>query len=326
MMSRYVGSNLSVPLEFQTSHLLSLLHPIHKLLRGHSFLLPKRDKETRFGGKPRLTSCSFPVASNPWAAAFPEVLNINDFNGTANGDFVAIKVGDVNNSALIDVQPRSNEIFLLELDEKWLESGVVHEVAVYANLDNLAGLQGGIQVVEGSILDFSQGIIGKNEMTKILGDDKLLGISYVANSEKGGKQLLFTINIQIEKSAWLSDVISLSDEKIDLEAYDLNGDLLKLGMTFNSAETKFLDFVVDQNIPNPFKDETLIRFKIPQSTFVNFRITDLNGRTILFSNINLQAGWNKIKVDQSDLPGSGVYFYSIEFENQIQWKRMIVTE
>ena len=181
-------------------------------------------------------------------------------------------------------------------------------------------------MVEGSILDFSQGIIGKNEMTKILGDDKLLGISYVANSEKGGKQLLFTINIQIEKSAWLSDVISLSDEKIDLEAYDLNGDLLKLGMTFNSAETKFLDFVVDQNIPNPFKDETLIRFKIPQSTFVNFRITDLNGRTILFSNINLQAGWNKIKVDQSDLPGSGVYFYSIEFENQIQWKRMIVTE
>jgi hypothetical protein len=249
-MSRYVGSNLSVPLEFQTSHLLSLLHPIHKLLRGHSFLLPKRDKETRFGGKPRLTSCSFPVASNPWAAAFPEVLNINDFNGRANGDFVAIKVGD----------------------------------------------------------------------------DKLLGISYVANSEKGGKQLLFTINIQIEKSAWLSDVISLSDEKIDLEAYDLNGDLLKLGMTFNSAETKFLDFVVDQNIPNPFKDETLIRFIIPQSTFVNFRITDLNGMTILFSNINLQAGWNKIKVDQSDLPGSGVYFYSIEFENQIQWKRMIVTE
>jgi hypothetical protein len=215
---------------------------------------------------------------------------------------------------------------LLELDEKWLESGVVHDVAVYANLDHLAGLQGGIQVIEGSILDFSQGIIGKNEMTKILGDDKLLGISYVANSEKVGKQLLFTINIQIEKSAWLSDVISLSDEKIDLEAYDLNGDLLKLGMTFNSAETKFLDFVVDQNIPNPFKDETLIRFIIPQSTFVNFRITDLNGMTILFSNINLQAGWNKIKVDQSDLPGSGVYFYSIEFENQIQWKRMIVTE
>ena len=42
--------------------------------------------------------------------------------------------------------------------------------------------------------------------------------------------------------------------------------------------------------------------------------------------IKLPGGWNKIKVDQSDLPGSGIYFYSIEFENQIHWKKMVITD
>ena len=93
-------------------------------------------------------------------------MNINDFKGRANGDFVAIKIGDVNNSALIDVQPRSNEIYMLEMNEKWLESGIVHEIEVYGNLDYLTDFQGGIQVKESSIIDFKEVIIAKNEMAK----------------------------------------------------------------------------------------------------------------------------------------------------------------
>ncbi|TAG96213.1 MAG: hypothetical protein EAZ17_10130, partial [Sphingobacteriales bacterium] len=44
---------------------------------------------------------SFPTPSNPWAAAFPEVVNINDIAANVTANFVAVKVGDVNASATV---------------------------------------------------------------------------------------------------------------------------------------------------------------------------------------------------------------------------------
>jgi hypothetical protein len=45
-------------------------------------------------------SYTFPNASNPWAASFPEVKNVNDLVGSLSANFVAIKVGDLNGSAI----------------------------------------------------------------------------------------------------------------------------------------------------------------------------------------------------------------------------------
>ncbi len=44
---------------------------------------------------------NFPQASNPWSAAFPEVVSINDIAANASANFVAIKIGDVNASATV---------------------------------------------------------------------------------------------------------------------------------------------------------------------------------------------------------------------------------
>jgi len=41
----------------------------------------------------------FPVPTNPWFEAFPEVFTFNDVINSTGTDFIAIKIGDVNNSA-----------------------------------------------------------------------------------------------------------------------------------------------------------------------------------------------------------------------------------
>jgi len=44
---------------------------------------------------------NFPNASNPWAEVFPEVININNVTADQlSNNFVAVKIGDVNGSAL----------------------------------------------------------------------------------------------------------------------------------------------------------------------------------------------------------------------------------
>ncbi|MBK8704937.1 MAG: hypothetical protein IPN33_16090 [Saprospiraceae bacterium] len=43
----------------------------------------------------------FPVPTNPWFEDFPEVINVNDLQSQLFGqDFVAVKIGDINGSAL----------------------------------------------------------------------------------------------------------------------------------------------------------------------------------------------------------------------------------
>ena len=58
----------------------------------------------------------FPNPESPWASGFPEVKNINNLEGEEIADFVAIKVGDVNGSAMAYVQPRSQRSWSIQLD------------------------------------------------------------------------------------------------------------------------------------------------------------------------------------------------------------------
>ena len=43
------------------------------------------------------------------------------------------------------------------------------------------------------------------------------------------------------------------------------------------------EFVLDQNYPNPFRTETVIRFTPPQRAKVNLSLFDMNGRLVRVS-------------------------------------------
>jgi len=77
------------------------------------------------------------------------------------------------------------------------------------------------------------------------------------------------------------------------------------------------DFVLEQNFPNPFNSETLIRFGLPKTSVVTIKILDLNGRevTTILDKVELPAGrhqrlWNG-RDDQGRLVTSGVYLYRL---------------
>ena len=50
----------------------------------------------------------FPKPENPWATQFAESIFVKEFNGGLPGNFIAIKIGDINSSAKVD-GPASNE-------------------------------------------------------------------------------------------------------------------------------------------------------------------------------------------------------------------------
>ncbi|NQT97536.1 MAG: T9SS type A sorting domain-containing protein [Candidatus Marinimicrobia bacterium] len=80
---------------------------------------------------------------------------------------------------------------------------------------------------------------------------------------------------------------------------------------FNGNSTIPNKFTLYQNFPNPFNPITQISYQIPELSFVNLSIFNINGKLVsTLVNEQVQAGNYSVKWDAEDF-SSGVYFYKI---------------
>ncbi len=83
-------------------------------------------------------------------------------------------------------------------------------------------------------------------------------------------------------------------------------------------------FSMDQNVPNPFSNETLIRYNLPQSiSNAYMAVYDLSGKQITTFQLT-QKGTSSVKIS-SDKLSAGIYIYSIIADGKVMdSKRMVV--
>ena len=85
------------------------------------------------------------------------------------------------------------------------------------------------------------------------------------------------------------------------------------------------NYNVSQNFPNPFNPSTIIKYQIPQNSFVSLKVYNSLGQeaaTLINGMVN--AGSYEVQLNASDL-SSGVYYYVIKAgENFVQTKKMIL--
>lgn len=92
-----------------------------------------------------------------------------------------------------------------------------------------------------------------------------------------------------------------------------------LGIDKTIAKTKLY-----QNAPNPFSENTIIRFDLPSNSEYKLSIFDFNG-SLVFSRESLgKEGMNSIEVESDKfLKGAGIFFYKLESEKFIEIKKMV---
>ncbi|MCX8010437.1 MAG: cellulase family glycosylhydrolase [Ignavibacteria bacterium] len=89
--------------------------------------------------------------------------------------------------------------------------------------------------------------------------------------------------------------------------------------------TKHYNLNLRQNYPNPFNSTTTIQFEIPSEGSVQLYITDIMGKVkkILYDEVMQQGSYETIlSVDQSEF-SSGIYFYTLVFNNERITKKMV---
>ena len=272
----------------------------------------------------------FPVAINPWATSFPEVVNINNLDGSIrDADFVAVMVGDVSGNdpngftSNNGETPRSGRVGI-DVTDLAMTAGETYEVTLSANdAAGLSGLQGTFSLTEDvALLGVSPGQLSAGHLNTELSARGLVAFSYDQALE--GAEALLTLHLKALNDARLSEVLSVSDDMVRAEGYTSADGIVNLNVQFLGSEEVSETAKLFQNSPNPVDDQTIIRFDLPVATDVQLSVRDINGRLLLDRTIPATAGRNAIELDRKDLGAAGVLTYTLSAGEFTATKKMVV--
>jgi len=124
-----------------------------------------------------------------------------------------------------------------------------------------------------------------------------------------------------------SDASLLTAGTDGLPLGDLNWFPAQKPESVESVPTKASKFSLNQNYPNPFNPTTTISYSIPKSGNVTMKVYNMLGNevaTLVDSYKNANQTY-RIEFDGTSL-SSGVYFYTLSFDNQTVSKKMVLVK
>jgi hypothetical protein len=279
----------------------------------------------------------FPDPTNPFSTSFPEVYTFNGLSQSEIANFVAVKIGDLNGSvvpsSIISGEDRNTVGDLtFELEDQRLEEGKQYEIAFRSSdFNGMLGYQFTLNF-NPSIMEFIEAETGS--LTKL--DASNFGLSMVEEgvittswsnniaTDVEDDEVMFTLRFTAKSYAKLSEVLRITSQYTKSEAYNSEG-LLNIGLNFNvDGKVQASKFALYQNQPNPFKNETMIGFNLPESGKAKMKFYDVTGTLLKVVEDEYSEGYNEISVTRAEFPTSGVLYYQLETATRFATKKMIL--
>lgn len=286
-----------------------------KLLLGIYLELPNNDS-WRFVDKAYV----FPNMQNPFQPPFPESI----LYGAAAHDFIGVKIGDVNNTAVANAtapaDERSAGTSFLELStnsREQLQSGEVFELRV-RSAETLVGCQFTLNFNDLEVLDILPGDKVSREHFALFPEKNALTMAW----EQGGIAD-FTLSCKALAPGNLREKISIGSNITKAEAYIATGEKqverFDLGLRFPEMGT----FELFQNHPNPFAEATDIIFNLPEASEATLKVFDTRGRVIFTQSGYFDRGTQHISLEKSAFDATGILFYQVETPRYSATRKML---
>jgi hypothetical protein len=280
----------------------------------------------------------FPNPSNPFAPTFPEWIELDASQSPVmDADFIGIKIGDVNNSALgckecgtnlapttIDERGSTFFEFLHNAPMKIGESRAL-EFALAPRKDLVAWQLGlrfnpnmlEFEDVEESGLDGS-GLKRNFGLTEIT-DGKIRALWYAEDGRPVGfRSTDGVVRLRFKALQDIQDVskhIGLDDRVLQNLAYDEAGNAFRItnGSEKANNTTAFPGGAPSAKAaPNPFKKEVVFSVGLPESSPVEITVYDVFGRQVANWKGILDAGLSNVSFTETAVWGNGVFTYVVK--------------
>jgi len=244
--------------------------------------------------------------------------NISDLN------FIAVKVGDMNDSALNGLESRNAETLQLGLDDIEISKGVETEIPFYANdFNNIFGMQFSMNISGLEIKDITSGALEINESNiNIIDNEMVLSWNNAHGVTANDGDILFTVTVKSNTNTRLSNILNINDNIARSEIYAGNDlDVKSLSLNYRNTNTSYALY---QNEPNPFTQETMIGFDLPETSNYTLKIYDMSGKELIVRKAQGTKGHNTVKVSKKDLNITGVLYYRLESGDFTATRKMII--
>ena len=274
----------------------------------------------------------FPDPSNPWAEAFPEVINLNNVTiDELTNDFVAVKIGDVNASAsaneLLGADDRTmNGVLTLAAQDRALTAGEVFTVEFTAeNFDNF-GYQFTMNFEGMEFVALGEGLATDENFGLTMLSEGAITASWNSSEavRLSADEVVFSMTFEATTDVQLSEALSISSRYTVAEAYASNGDMQDVAIAFNGVEAT--GFELYQNTPNPFAQTTTIGFNLPTAQAATITISDLSGKVVKVIEGDFAKGYNQVELTRNEVNASGILYYQLETATDSATKKMILID
>ena len=272
----------------------------------------------------------------PWD--FPVTRPLELTVDSMNQSFIAMKMGDVNNSVVANFSQsattRSLEPVILEIENKVLDAGATYQIPVYASaLEGLSGIQFTIHFDRDKMTlhGINPGLMDVGEEHFNMAYSAIGKIPFSWNGNRSleidKKQVLFYLNLTALDNKSLREVIALSSDITNMEAITANSKIhsVQLRMIDPVRELHEDEFELFQNTPNPVMGKmTTIYFHLPESMPVRLSLYDPSGKIQRIFELEGQKGLNNLDVDVTDLIDFGVLYYQLDAAQFTATKKMVI--
>jgi len=153
--------------------------------------------------------------------------------------------------------------------------------------------------------------------------ENALTIAWTDIKSHSAEDPLFFLVFEVLKDIRLESAISMSSIKTKAVAYNSEYAEKDVKLRFVNQKNKLELF---HNVPNPFHNQTIIRYNMTENEEVSFSVFDLSGHTILTDKIQSVKGYNEIHVSKSQLRHAGVYYYQLETQSSLSSGKMILID
>ena len=281
--------------------------------------------------------------TNPFSVDFPEIYRIpNLTTAISNGDFVAIKVGDINMSAgSVNIRGRLKP-FILSVEDKVLEKNKTYNIPI-----RLMPFQKDYKGEAISALQFALNLdkkavaieaTAKGDLPNCTENNTALfkneGIATAAWYRAPQQHFIetdtftmFNLTIKVLENTRLSQVLSLDPTFTEGVAYDEVGDGAAVKLSFGNTDKPSMQAILLPNRPNPFREETTISFILPENGFAKLMVYDLLGKVLMTTEKVFSKGLNEVIFNTKDNPSvsSGILVVRLQTEQGVLEQKIVLS-
>jgi hypothetical protein len=288
---------------------------------------------------PLNTSWRFGVASqdlqlsDPWA--FSETIAIEYFTcHVTDADFKGVKIGDVNNDAIVDLTsnswlPRTDARLVFKLENKELTPGVPVTIDVTSdNFKDVAGFQLHLGLERGQILEVISGELVIHEDQFYITPEGQVKMSWFdhAQVDLPSGAVLFSLVVMADVKTMSGEQFELRHHTLRNEAY-IGTDYQHYGIALEAIEKQQAEFTnaLLGSVPNPFGESTNIRFSLSKPAMVTFNFYNLSGQLVLSREGEFAAGNQSFALDAKELNGStGIILCRMQTQGFVATEKLVL--